>query len=328
MTGALLDVRNLRVAFPGPRGPVNVVDDVSFHVAEGETLGLIGESGSGKTVTALALLGLLPRPGRVADGKVLFRGDDLVAKRERELRRLRGREIAMVFQDPRNALNPLFTVGDQVAEVLALHRGVSRRRTVAEAAELLSRVGLVPERVAAAYPHQLSGGMCQRVLLAMAVACRPALLIADEPTSSLDVPAQAQILNLLKDTRQRMGMAVVLITHDLGVAAQTCDRIMVMYAGRVVESAHVDDFFTMPLHPYSCTMLSAIPLPDPRAARRREQPALLGEPPDPAAPPPGCRFHPRCPAAQPVCRVYQPALREVAPGHAVACHRTAGGAPG
>ncbi len=320
MTAPLLEVRDLQVAFPGRQGPVRVVDGISFHINAGETLGLVGQSGCGKTVTALSLLGLVPPLGRITGGRVLLRGEDLLSKTEKAMRRVRGREIAMIFQDPINALNPLLTIGSQVAEVLRLHQGLGRREAAGEAVAALRRVGMAaPEKAAAAYPHQLSGGMAQRAVIAMAVACRPSLLVADEPTSSLDVAVQAQILELLRDLRGEFGMAVLLITHDLGVIAGTCDRVVVMYAGQAVEAAPVEAVFSRPLHPYTRALLASVPVPDPAAARER-RPTLAGEPPDPSRPPAGCRFHPRCSEAAERCSVQTPAMREAAPGHSVACH--------
>lgn len=316
----LLDVRELQTWFTTPRGTVRVLDGVSFSVQPGEILGLVGETGSGKSVTAASILRLVRPPGRIVGGQVVFAGRDLLRLSEAEMRELRGREIAMVFQNPRAALNPLRRVGDVFVEVLRHRRGLAPAAARAEAARLLARVHVPdPERVLRAYPHQLSGGMCQRVMIAMAVGCRPRLLLADEPTSSLDVTTQAQIVDLLRELRDELGTAQILITHDLGLAAELCDRVAVMYSGRIVEVAPVEALFEAPRHPYTLGLLGSRPRlgEEPRAALR----VIPGNVPDPARRPPGCAFHPRCAWAVERCRQEVPAAEAAGPGHAVACHR-------
>jgi oligopeptide transport system ATP-binding protein len=316
---AALSVDGLRVQFVGDRSLVSAVRGVSFSVHAGETVAVVGESGSGKTVTALAIMGLIERPGMITDGEVRLAGRPLVGLPERQYRHVRGRELAMVFQDPLSALNPVQRVGKQIAEAMVVHGTVrSRRRARPRVFELLERVGLVPaDRVARAYPHQLSGGMRQRVVLAMALANRPQVLIADEPTTALDVTTQAQILELLVDLQREMGLALVVVTHDLGVVAGVADRVVVMYAGRVVEEAPVDRLFARSGHPYTRGLLASVPqgTDDGRALV-----AIPGSPPDLAAIPQGCAFHPRCPIAEERCRTTVPELRALGDGHRAACH--------
>jgi peptide/nickel transport system ATP-binding protein/oligopeptide transport system ATP-binding protein len=319
---ALLAVRDLRTWFFTDQGVARAVDGVSFDVREGETLGLVGESGCGKTVTSLSILGLLPRPpARVMEGSsVRFCGEELVGAPEERLRRLRGSEIAMIFQEPTSSLNPVYTVGDQIAEALRLHRGLDRRAARAETVRLLEEVG-IPEaaRRADDYPHQLSGGMRQRVMIAMALSCGPRLLIADEPTTALDVTIQAQILELLDALRRSRGMAVLLITHDLGVVAEVCDRVVVMYAGEVVETGTVHEIFRAPAHPYTRALLES--LPDVERFEQRLA-SIPGAVPSPTAWPEGCRFRERCRSAAAGCEVPQ-ALVALGDGRAVRCWRTA-----
>ena len=304
----VLDVRDLSVRFDTRDGTVRAVDGVSFALEEGETLGLVGESGSGKSVTNLALLGLVPSPpGVVERGEVLFDGRDLLALPPRELRKLRGNRVSMIFQDPMTSLNPLLTVGRQLTEVLEVHRGMSRRDARKKAAAGLADVGIpAPEARLDAYPHELSGGMRQRVMIAMALLCDPKVLIADEPTTALDVTIQAQILELLQDLQAKHGTAIVMITHDLGVVAGMADRVNVMYAGRVVETAPTRDLFRAPAHPYTRALLASIPRlsssPDEDLA------AIPGAPPDLADLPPGCAFGPRCERVRDACRTAVPAL--------------------
>jgi len=320
MNGSVLVVRDLRTQFVTDAGIVRAVDGVSFSLAAGETLALVGESGSGKSVTALSLLGLVTPPeGRITGGEVLLRGRDLLALPQSALRSVRGREIALVFQEPMTALNPVLTCGDQVAEVLQAHEGTPRREALARATELLRHVGLAaPEERVKDYPHQLSGGMRQRVMIAMALACRPAVLVADEPTTALDVTIQAQVLALLADLQRELGMAVLLITHDLGVVAEAADRVAVMYAGQVVEEAGVAELFARPRHPYTAGLLASRP----RLGQSRERlRAIPGQVPDPAAFPAGCRFHPRCPISVERCRRENPELIAAGPTHAVRCWR-------
>jgi oligopeptide/dipeptide ABC transporter ATP-binding protein len=296
---------------------VPVLEDVSFTVGEGEVVGLVGESGSGKSVTALAILGLLGEQGRVDAGEIRLEGRDLVPLLEREWLGVRGRRVAMVFQEPMTSLNPLLPVGFQVAEVLEEHLGLPRRRAHGRAVELLRDVGIPdPERRVRDYPHQLSGGMRQRVMLAMAMACRPRLLIGDEPTTALDVTIQAQILALLRDLGRAAGTALLLISHDLGVVAAMASRIVVMYAGQVVEEAPARELFARPRHPYTRLLLAAVPRVRERRARLS---AIAGSIPPPSALPVGCRFHPRCPDAIPVCREAAPALEPCGPDARVRC---------
>jgi oligopeptide/dipeptide ABC transporter ATP-binding protein len=314
----LLSVRGLAVEFAGTR----VLEDVSFEIEEGEVLGIVGESGSGKSVTALAVMGLLPEPGRVASGGIRFEERELVGLPEREMARLRGARIAMVFQEPMTSLNPVFTVGDQIAEVLRRHRGLGRRAALREASGLLSLVEIPSaERNLAKYPHELSGGQRQRVMIAIALACRPRLLIADEPTTALDATVQAGILDLLRGLRRELGMAVLLITHDLGVVSDFADRVAVMYAGRVVETGPAETLFRAPAHPYTEALLAAIPrLSGPIG----ELPAIPGAVPPPFALPPGCRFAPRCAYARTPCREAPPPLFRLGGGQAAACIRHIG----
>ena len=292
MSEALLSVRGLTTGFDVKGQFVPAVTDVSFDVAAGETLCLVGESGSGKSVTALSIMRLVQRPGRVASGRVLFKGRDLASLGERDMQRVRGAEIALIFQEPMTALNPVFTIGNQIEETLVVHGRATRREARGRAIELLEAVSIPePERRVREYPHQLSGGLRQRALIAMSLACHPALVIADEPTTALDVTIQAQILDLLRDLQQRMGLALLLITHDLGVVAEMADRVAVMYAGRIVESAPVRDLFADPKHPYTRGLMASIPGGAPGARLR----AIQGTVPPLGALPPGCSFEPRCP---------------------------------
>jgi oligopeptide/dipeptide ABC transporter ATP-binding protein len=314
----LLDVRDLTVALPAPGAPVPVVCGISFTVRRGEVVGLVGESGSGKTMTALALLRLTP-PGARLGGRVLLDGEDLLAMPERRLRRVRGGRVAMVFQEPTTALNPVYTVGFQIAEAVRAHRPVGRREARREAARLLDRVAVADAaRRLDDYPHQLSGGQRQRVMIAMALACGPDLLIADEPTSALDVTVQAQILDLLDDLRRDLGLAVLLITHDLGVVASRADRVLVLYAGEIVEEAPVADLFARPAHPYTRGLLASLPRLG-RPVPRGELPTLPGRVPDPGQRPAGCPFHPRCADAMAVCRGREPVRVPLGGGRAARC---------
>jgi oligopeptide/dipeptide ABC transporter ATP-binding protein len=320
MSGAILQVEELRTHFTTDDGVVRAVDGVSFEVRTGEMLALVGESGSGKSVTALSILRLLPEPaGKVVGGRVLFQGRDLLALPAAAMRRVRGREISMVFQEPMSSLNPVFTCGEQIVEVLMLHERMARREARARAVELLEWVGIpAPDQRAAEYPHQLSGGMRQRVMIAMALACRPALLIADEPTTALDVTIQAQILELLQRLQEELGMAVLLITHDLGVVAETADRVAVLYAGQVVESCDAAAAFHHTRHPYTAGLLASLPRLGSRGQRLR---VIPGQVPDAARFPLACRFHPRCPAAEERCRTFDPPLQTLDGDHASRCWR-------
>ena len=317
----LLDVRGLTTELVPERGErVRLVDGVSLSIPRGGTLGLVGESGCGKSVTALSLLGLLRAPARVVAGEARFEGQDLLALPEDALRRVRGDRVAMVFQEPMTALNPVFAVGAQIAEAVRLHRGASRAEARARAVEVLRQVGIpAPEERVDAYPHQLSGGMRQRAVIAMALACDPALLVADEPTTALDVTLQAQVLELLARLRAERGLAVLLITHDLGVVAEACDAVAVMYAGRVVERADTATLFACPAHPYTAGLLRSIPSFEDARARRRLQ-AIPGMVPSPRERPTGCAYRPRCERATELCARVDPPLEEKRPGQWAACH--------
>jgi oligopeptide/dipeptide ABC transporter ATP-binding protein len=312
----LLVVENLRTYFTLSSGIVKAVDGVSFELHDGEALGIAGESGCGKTTTALSLLRLLPPNARVVEGSVKLFGIDLAQKSENALRRYRWREISVIFQGAMNALNPVQRVGDQVAEPIVERLGVPKAEAKRRAGELLELVGIARDR-AADYPHQLSGGMRQRAMIAMALACDPAIVIGDEPTTALDVMVQAQILELLERLREELGLSLILITHDLSVIAETCDRVMVMYAGRVAEEGPVRTIFSGPRHPYTQMLLAAIPNLD---SDKRLLATIPGSPPDLRTPPPGCRFHPRCPMAMDVCREVVPPEVRYADGVRVACH--------
>ena len=316
----LLSVRDLRVLFGTERGDVAAVDAVSFDIAEGEVLGIVGESGSGKSVTALSIMGLLPRPpARIAGGSVWFQGENILTYGEREMRDLRGPGIGMIFQEPMTSLNPVFTIGDQLMETIRVHERVSPRERRARAVEMLDKVGIAaPERRLADYPHQLSGGMRQRVMIAMALACRPKLLIADEPTTALDVTIQQQILELLLDLREEFRMAIMIITHNMGVVAEIADRVIVMYAGKVVERAGVNALFEHPSHPYTRGLLESIPS---LADDRERLKTIPGALPNPAALPSGCRFEPRCTWRVEACRAAVPPLAAIGGGHDSACIR-------
>jgi peptide/nickel transport system ATP-binding protein len=315
----ILEVRDLVTSFDTAAGELRAVDGVSFALEAGETLGLVGESGCGKTMTALSILGLVPDAGRVRSGSIAFEGRDLVALGEAEMRTLRGERIAMVFQEPTTSLNPLYTVGEQIAETLRIHRKLGRRAARQEAIEMLRLVEIPePERRADAYPHQLSGGMRQRVMIAMAICCHPHLLIADEPTTALDVTIQAQILDLLAGLQSRLGMALLLVTHDLGVVAERAATVAVMYAGRIVEYGSVDDVFNQPLHPYTRGLLDSLPR---IGGRQRRLEAIPGTVPDLLHLPSGCRFRDRCSFAVPPCAEIDPALEPHRPTQLAACIR-------
>ncbi|MGW6769784.1 ABC transporter ATP-binding protein [Streptomyces sp. NPDC055037] len=306
----LLEVRDLQVEFRTRDGVARAVDGVSYSVDAGETLAVLGESGSGKSVTAQAVMGILDMPpGRITGGEVLFRGRDLLKLKEEQRRRVRGAEMAMIFQDALSSLNPVLTVGAQLGEMFIVHRGMSRRQARAKAVELMERVRIpaAGERVDD-YPHQFSGGMRQRIMIAMALALEPSLIIADEPTTALDVTVQAQVMDLLAELRRELNMALILITHDLGVVADVADRIAVMYAGRIVETAPVHEIYRAPAHPYTRGLLRSIPRLD---RKGRELYAIKGLPPNLLCVPPGCAFSPRCPTAQDVCRREVPPLFEV-----------------
>jgi peptide/nickel transport system ATP-binding protein len=317
---ALLEVRNLRTHFAIEGREFAAVDDVSFDVATGRTLGIVGESGCGKSVTSLSIMGLVPQPpGRIAGGEILFEGADLLQLPAAAMRELRGNRISMIFQEPMTSLNPAFTVGDQIVEGIVRHRRGTRGEARARAIEMLRQVRIPsPERRFDEYPHRLSGGMRQRVMIAMALSCGPKLLIADEPTTALDVTIQAQILDLMRALREETGTAIVLITHDLGVIAEVADDVVVMYAGRVVERAPVAALFESPQHPYTIGLLGSIPRLHLEQGRLA---AIEGQVPNPETPLQGCRFHPRCPFSVERCARESPPPFEIAPAHVVACWR-------
>jgi oligopeptide/dipeptide ABC transporter ATP-binding protein len=322
----LLEVDDLQTWFHADGEVARAVDGVSFSVAPGETLAIVGESGSGKSVTSLSIMRLIPAPpGEIAGGRVRFRGRDLLALSEPAMRRIRGNEIGMIFQEPMSSLNPLLTVGEQIAEVVRLHQGLGRTAARRHAIEMLARVNIPdPGLRANEYPHRLSGGMRQRVMIAMALACRPALLIADEPTTALDVTIQLQILHLIRKLQAEMNMSVLFITHNLGVVAQVADRVAVMYAGRIVEQGDIAPVFSSPLHPYTRALLWSVPRvrSDSRDSARRLL-SIPGQVPSPSALPPGCRYASRCPLADELCCREMPPIVEAFPGHDVRCHHWA-----
>ncbi|WP_240790121.1 ABC transporter ATP-binding protein [Roseomonas sp. HF4] len=316
----LLEVRGLTTAFMTGGGEVNAIEDVSFSLSEGEILGIVGESGSGKSVTALTIMDLLPKPpARIAGGEVVFAGQTLTRMSDREMQRIRGPGISMIFQEPMTSLNPVFSIGDQIMETIAAHERLSQADLRKRAVDMLDKVGIPSAaRRLDDYPHQMSGGQRQRVMIAMALACNPKLLIADEPTTALDVTIQAQILDLLMDLRDEFGMGVIIITHNMGVIAETADRVLVMYAGRVVEEAPVREIFDRPRHPYTRGLLECVP------SLTEDRPRLVAIPgtlPEPARRPPGCHFGPRCSHAQPACSNAVPMLETLAPAHTAACFR-------
>jgi oligopeptide/dipeptide ABC transporter ATP-binding protein len=318
MSEALVEIRNLRTHFRTEGGVTPAVDGVSLRIECGQTLCVVGESGCGKSVTALSVMRLIPEPpGRIVDGEILFAGRDLLKLSTAEMRKIRGSDIAMIFQEPMTSLNPIYSIGDQIAETIAEHQGKSRSDCTDRVVELLRLVGIpLPERRAKEYPHQFSGGMRQRAMIAMALSCNPKLLIADEPTTALDVTIQAQILDLMRRLKQELNMAIMLITHDLGVVAEMATRVAVLYAGKVVEESDVLSLFRQPLHPYTEGLLRSVPRLD---AAGETLHVVKGLVPNPMRLPPGCRFHPRCPHAIDRCRREQPALEQVAPGRHVAC---------
>jgi peptide/nickel transport system ATP-binding protein len=318
----LLDVKNLKTYFFTDEGVVRAVDGVDLYISQGETLGVVGESGCGKSVTALSIMKLIPQPpGKIVEGEILYNGVNLVDLPANKMRKIRGKEISMIFQEPMTSLNPVFTCGEQIAEALRLHEGLGRREAMDKTVEMLKLVHIPnAERRVKEYPHQLSGGMRQRIMIAMALSCNPKLLIADEPTTALDVTIQAQILELLNELKAKLRMAVMLITHDMGVIAETAQRVVVMYAAKVAEEAVVSELFKEPLHPYTQGLLRSIPRIDLAATERRRLETIPGTVPtlrgDIA---PGCRFAPRCPFVKSVCTEKDPVLKEVKPGHKVSC---------
>ena len=315
---ALLDVQDLKTYFTTLRGSVKAVDGISFQVEKGEAMGLAGESGCGKTTTALSILKILPSNGKILGGKILFKGKDLVKTRESDMRKkVRWKGISIVFQGAMNALHPIYKVGDQIAEAILTHEtNVNKKEANERVRKLLETVGIEPSR-AKHYPHEYSGGMRQRALIAMALACNPDLLIADEPGTALDVIVQAQVLKLMKDLKDRLNLTVILITHDLSIIAETCEKCAIMYAGKIVEYGDIVTIFKEPLHPYTQGLVKAFPS---IKAPKHLMPSIPGFPPDLLAPPPGCRFHPRCPHAMGICKEEEPRFLEVAGEHYVACH--------
>ena len=306
----ILKVQNLKTYFYSDGKEIPAVDDVSFEIKQGETLGIVGESGSGKSITSLSILSLIPTPpGKIIDGQILFKGENILTYNEKQMRELRGNKISMIFQEPMTSLNPVFTVGNQITETLVLHQKLSKKQARLKAIEMLQLVGIpLAEKRIDEYPHQLSGGMRQRVMIAMALSCNPELLIADEPTTALDVTTQAQILELMKDLKVKLNMATLLITHDLGVVSESADRVAVMYLGRIVEYADVESFFDEPLHPYSIGLLDSIPSMYEEIDRLSPIPGQVPHPTDLRK---GCRFHTRCPHAKELCRQEEPELMTV-----------------
>lgn len=321
MKESLLEVRGLKTYFFTDEGTVKAVDGVDLYINKGETLGVVGESGCGKSVTALSVMKLIPQPpGKIVEGKIIWDGVNLLALSPPQMRKIRGKDISMIFQEPMTSLNPVFTVGEQIAEAIRLHEGAGRKEAMDKTIEMLKIVGISsPERRVKEYPHQLSGGMRQRVMIAMALSCNPKLLIADEPTTALDVTIQAQILDLMAKLKSELRMAIMLITHNLGVVAENTQRIMVMYAGKVVEKADVYDLFGNPLHPYTIGLLHSIPRLDKAATQKRKLEAIPGIVPSMLDLPPGCRFAPRCQFVMKICREKEPPLFEKTEQHSVRC---------
>jgi peptide/nickel transport system ATP-binding protein/oligopeptide transport system ATP-binding protein len=319
MGDLILQVRNLKTYFNTGSGVVKAVDGVDFSIKRGETLGMVGESGCGKSVSALSILQLIQDPpGRIVSGEIIFAGKDLLKKRPEKIRKIRGNKISMIFQEPMTSLNPVFTIGDQIMEPMILHKKMTKRVALGKAIEMLGLVGISsPSKRVLEYPHQLSGGMRQRAMIAMALSCNPDLLIADEPTTALDVTIQAQILELLKELKDKIGMSILMITHDLGLIAEISDNVVVAYGGKAVEYSDVISIFKNPLHPYTIGLLNSIPsLEDKRARKLR---VIRGSIPDPLALPTGCKFHPRCDFATDLCRNEEPALEKPRDNHLVRC---------
>lgn len=318
MAEPLLDVQNLEMVFENKYRAFTAVDHLSFSVEKGQTLGIVGESGSGKTMASLSVMKLLPNQGRVSGGKVLFEGKDLVPLKEKEMQKLRGKELAMIFQDPMMSLDQVYTVGSQIVEAILTHESVGKKQAEQRALELLSAVGIAhPQRVFRSYPFELSGGMCQRVMIAIALSCNPKLLFADEPTTALDVTVQAQILDLLREVRDEYQMGIVLITHDLGVVSDIADRVIVMYAGKSMEDAPTDVIMNHPAHPYTMGLIHSAPKLEEQVERLH---SIEGAVPDIRNMPKGCRFCTRCPQATDLCRETEPQVKEIAQGHFVRCH--------
>ena len=313
----LLDIRNLRMYYKTHKGLVKAVDDVSLTLEPGEAIGLAGESGCGKSSLAYSIMQLLPPAANIIGGNVFFKGDDLIRKTAREMRDIRWKNVAIVFQGAMNALNPVFEIGEQIAEAILMHENVTEEEALDRCAKLFEMVGLDPSRIHN-YPHEFSGGMRQRAMIAMALACNPDLVIADEPTTALDVTIQAQILKLMQKLQKDLGLSLILITHDLSVIAETCDKTAIMYAGKIVELADVVSIFKDPIHPYATGLVGAIP--SMVRAEKKSLSSIPGSPPDLIEPPSGCHFHPRCPYAQDICSREDPSFDEIEPDRFVACH--------
>lgn len=321
MGETLLEVRDLKTYFYTEDGTVPAVDGVNFSLDKGETIGIVGESGCGKSVTSLSVMRLIPTPpGKIVGGDIVFEGENILEKSEVEMRHIRGNEISMIFQEPMTSLNPVFTIGDQIMEAIVLHQGAGKREARSKAIDMLKLVGISsPERRIDEYPHQMSGGMRQRVMIAMALSCNPKLLIADEPTTALDVTIQAQILDLMLKLKENFGTAIMLITHDLGVIAETVEKVAVMYAGKIVESADVVSIFKAPAHPYTAGLLGCIP----KVNEDREKLQVIeGVVPNPFSMPSGCRFHPRCGQVKDICMEREPHLVDIEDGHQVSCWKS------
>jgi len=315
-TENLLDIRKLTIHYITDEGTVCAVEDLDLSIAYGETLGFVGETGAGKTTAALGVMKLIPNPpGKIVSGEIIFEGEDLLNKNEKEMRGIRGSKIAMIFQDPMTSLNPVVTVGDQIAEMIRLHETITREQALRKAEQMLETVGIRKER-AKDYPHQFSGGMKQRVVIAIALACNPSLLIADEPTTALDVTIQAQVLELMKKLKEQYKTSMIMITHDLGIVAEICDKVAIMYAGNVVEYSDKRALFLNPLHPYTEGLFNSIPDLD---SEQEELQVIMGLAPDPTNLPSGCPFHPRCPKAFKKCSEEKPVKIQVDPGHYVSC---------
>lgn len=313
----LLEIQNLKVNFYTYQGVVQAVDIDRFFIGRKQSVGLVGETGCGKTVTSLSILRLIPSPGKIVSGEIIFKGEDLLKKSKRAMKDIVGKQISTIFQNPTSSLNPVFTVGEQVTRVIKLHQKVGKREAERRAVEMFNLVRLPdPEKMLKSYPHELSGGMCQRVMIAMALSCNPDLLIADEPTTALDVTIQAQILKLMEELKEKIDASILLITHDLSVVAQLCDRVAVMYAGGIVEDGNVNDVFKDPKHPYTRGLLDAIPK---LGRRERGLRGIEGFVPDLLNPPSGCRFHPRCSYVMDVCREHKPVPTEFTTKHLVSC---------
>ncbi|MDR0851840.1 MAG: ABC transporter ATP-binding protein [Clostridiales Family XIII bacterium] len=316
----LLEIKDLQVRFYSDGVMTAAIDDVNLYVNPGETLGVAGESGCGKSVTAMSILQLIPNPpGKIENGEIIFKGEDLLKKTTKEMRHVRGKDISMIFQEPMTSLNPVFTVGRQITETILVHQDVSKAEANAKAIEMLKLVGIpLPEQRMKEYPHQLSGGMRQRVMIAIALSCKPALLIADEPTTALDVTIQAQILDLMRQMKDELGMSIIFITHDMGVIAEMSDRVAIMYAGRIVEQAAVEDLFAKPVHPYTAGLLNSIT----KIGNRGRLDTIRGVVPEFSNLPKGCRFCPRCDFSITRCEEEEPVFEEIAPGHFVSCFRS------